>query len=181
MFQRALTGLSIVMAGMALPIAAQAQEVFVGGYVHEVNTPFSLDINEGGADVQAGIRFEPTKLDFIGNPEPYFLISVNTAGDTNFIAGGLSWKIEAGDIYVRPGIGLALHTAPEVRFDPVLARRTDLGSRVLFAPEIAVGTALTEKIDIEASWVHISNAQLFDSQQNPGIDMIGARLTFRFD
>lgn len=181
MLQRALFGLSIVMTGIASPIAAQAQEVFVGGYAHEVDTPFTLAVNESGADVQAGIRLAPTKLDFIGNPEPYFLISVNTAGDTSFIAGGLSWKIEAGDIYIRPGIGLALHNAPENRFDTVLRRRTDLGSRVLFAPEIGIGTRLSETIDIEASWVHISNAQLLDSQQNPGIDMIGARLTFKFD
>ena len=171
----------LAIAALALPQAATAQEVFVGGYVHAVDTPFSLDINEGGADVQAGIRFEPTKLGFIGNPEPYVLVSVNTAGGTNFLAGGLSWKIEAGKIYVRPGIGLALHTAPDIRFDPQLARRTDLGSRVLFAPEIAIGTKLTDTIDLEASWVHISNAQLLDSQQNPGIDMVGMRLTFRLD
>lgn len=181
MLQRAFWTLSALFAGCALPGLAQAQEVFVGGYFHEVDTPFTLDTNESGADVQVGIRFEPTKLDFLGNPEPYFLASVNTAGDTNFLAGGLSWKIEAGKIYIRPGIGLALHTAPATRFDPILRRRTDLGSRVLFAPEIGVGTKLAENIDVEASWVHISNAQLFDSGQNPGIDMIGFRMTFKMD
>ena len=181
MQHRALTGLSIGLAAVALPQAGHSQEVFIGGYAHEVDTPFTLDINENGADVQAGIRLEPSKLDFLGNPEPYFLISVNTAGDTSFLAGGLGWKIDAGKIYFRPGLGLALHTAPENRFDPVLRRRTDLGSRVLFAPEIGIGTRLTENIDIEASWVHISNAQILDSGQNPGIDMIGVRLTFGMD
>lgn len=80
---------------------------------------------------------------------------------------------------MRPGIGLAIHDAPSLRVNPQTGLRTDLGSRVLFEPEIAVGTRLSDRVSIEASWVHISNARLFDREQNPGIDAIGVRVNWR--
>ena len=36
---------------------AAAQEVFAGAYVHAVDTPFTLDTGEGGADLELGYRF----------------------------------------------------------------------------------------------------------------------------
>ena len=87
--------------------------------------------------------------------------------------------MDAGPVYIRPGVGLALHHAPDLRVDPATRIRTDLGSRVLFEPEIAIGTNLSERVSIEASWVHISNARLFNRAQNPGIDMMGVRLNWK--
>ncbi|WP_126172120.1 acyloxyacyl hydrolase [Altericroceibacterium xinjiangense] len=156
---------------------AAAQEVFTGIYVHGVDTPFSLETEEGGADIALGYRFgRQDALSIIGRPAPYLIASVNTQGDTSFAGGGLSWKIGKGPVWVRPGLGLVLHDGPSERFS-VGARRTDLGSRVLFEPEIAIGTQVTPRLGVEASWVHVSHARLFNSQQNPGIDMMGVRLT----
>jgi lipid A 3-O-deacylase len=96
-------------------------------------------------------------------------------GNTNVAAAGLSWKF--GDkVYVRPGIGLAIHDDKIKQFRAD-GRRLDLGSRILFEPEIAVGATISDKWAAEISWVHISNAQLL-SGQNPGMDFIGARLVF---
>ncbi len=170
-------GLLVAATALGLTSPAAAQEVFVGAYIHEVATPFTFDVDEGGADIQAGYRFAPAEgLSFIGKPQPYVLASVNTAGDTSFVGGGLSWKIGKGPVYVRPGIGLIVHDGPSKRFDPLSGKRTDLGSRVLFEPEIAIGARVSERVSIEASWVHISHARLFNSEQNPGIDMMGLRL-----
>lgn len=171
--------ISTFAAGLSLGLAspAAAQGAFVGAYLHEVGTPFTFTVDEGGADIQVGYRFAPVDaLSFIGRPQPYVLASVNTAGDTSFAGGGLSWKIGNGPIYVRPGIGLIVHDGPSERFDPVSRKRTDLGSRVLFEPELAIGARVSERVSIEASWVHISHARLFNAGQNPGIDMIGLRL-----
>jgi hypothetical protein len=75
---------------------------------------------------------------------------------------------------VQPALGLAVQTGKM----PVYAAngtRTDLGSRVLFEPELGVGVQLAPRISAEASWVHMSHAQIF-GRQNPGIDNIGVRL-----
>ncbi len=172
--------LPLVFAANFAAVPAHAGEVYGGVYAHAVDTPFTLDTEEAGVDFQIGARTEPLKaLAIIGKPAPYIFASVNSAGDTNFVAAGLSWKIGKGPVYVRPGVGLALHDAPNLRVSTQSRFRTDLGSGVLFEPEIAVGVRLSGKASLEASWVHISNAQLFDSEQNPGIDMIGLRFNRR--
>ena len=175
MLRRFIAALAIMLA--ATPAAAQ--ELIGGVYVHAVGTPFTLDTGEHGTDIEAGFRFAAIEgLAAIGKPSPYVIASLNTAGDTSFAGAGLSWKIGKGPVYVRPGIGLVVHNAPSYRADPATGYRTDLGSRVLFEPELAIGTRLTPRLGIEASWVHVSNARLFNSEQNPGIDMIGLRLTY---
>ncbi len=156
---------------------AMAGEIYGGFYAHEVDTPFTFETDEDGADIQLGYRFdEIASLPVIGGPQPYVFGSVNTAGDTSFIGGGLSWKIGVGPLYVRPGVGLVVHDGPTSRVNPETGLRTDLGSRILFEPEIAVGVNIAPRVSVEASWVHISNARLFNSEQNPGIDMIGLRV-----
>ncbi len=155
---------------------SHAGEVFAGLSAHEVDTPFSLKTREQGADIQVGYRAgKIDALKLIGSPAPYVYASVNTKGDTSFIAAGLSWKL-GKTLYARPGIGLALHDGPIPR-SGISGRRSDLGSRILFEPEIAVGYQVSEKAAVEISWTHISNATLL-SGQNPGIDMIGLRLNF---
>ena len=161
--------------------SAHAGEVYGGVMAHGVDTPFTFETNEEGMDLQAGVRSEPIEaLSFVGKPSLYAFGSINTAGDTNFVAAGVSWKIDLGPVYLRPGVGLALHDAPAFRLDPETRIRTDLGSRVLFEPEIAIGLPVSERVSVEASWVHISNARLLNSQQNPGIDMIGLRANLAF-
>jgi hypothetical protein len=155
----------------ALPSAAQAGEVFGGVYVHDVDTPLSRSGVEGGADIQLGWRggrIGHTPL------QPYVFGALNTAGKTSYAAAGLSAKF--GDaIYVRPGLGLAVHTGSASNFEDPTNGRIDFGSRILFEPEIGVGFRINERTTVEASWVHMSHAQLL-GRQNPGIDNFGVRL-----
>lgn len=171
---RAIPLIALPLAFAATPAAAQ--EVFVGVYGHGVDTPFTLYTGEGGADIELGYRFgRQDALKVIGKPAPYVLASLNTRGDTSFAGAGLSWKLGKGPVYLRPAIGLVVQDGPRLRAGPN-GVRTDLGSPVLFEPELALGLRLSDKAAIEASWVHISNATLFNRHQNPGIDMIGVRL-----
>lgn len=159
---------------------AAAQEVFAGVYAHEVDTPFTLRVGESGADIVAGYRFAPIKaLGAIGRPAPYVIAAVNTAGDTSFAGAGLAWTIGKGPLYLRPAVALVVHDGPSFRVDPVRRRHTELGSRVLLEPEIALGYRLNQRVSVEASWMHISQGRLFNGQQNPGIDMVGSRLNVR--
>jgi lipid A 3-O-deacylase len=173
--------IAVLIALMTFTATAQAQEIYVGASKHGVDTPFSIENGEGrGADLQAGIRSKRIEaLGFLGKPQAHLHGQVSLNGDTSFVAAGLSWKI--GDkIYVRPGIGLALHNDRIKDFRLFDGRRIDLGSRILFEPEISLGAKLSDKVAAELSWVHISNAGVL-SRQNPGMDFIGARLVFSLD
>ena len=171
--------LSLAAASAAFVASpAQADELFGGVYKHAVDTPFTLDTQEKGVDLQVGYRAGPILS--LAKIEPYVFASVNSAdGGTDLVGAGLSRKFGLGGVYVRPGIGLVVHNAPGSRVDPATGVRTDLGSRILFEPEIAIGLTVVPRVSIEASWVHISNARVFDSQQNPGIDMIGLRANLK--
>ena len=152
---------------------AQAGELFGGIYVHDIKSPLTQSNFEGGADLQIGWRggrIGPTPL------QPYAFAAINTAGETNYGAVGISAKF-GEKLYVRPGLGIAVHTGSSGNF-----HRTDriaFGSRVLFAPELGVGLQVNERVSVEASWVHMSHAQLF-GRQNPGIDNVGVRLNLAF-
>jgi lipid A 3-O-deacylase len=153
----------------AVPTAAQAGELFGGLYKHDVKTPLDKSGIESGADVQLGYRWGR-----IGHTplQPYIFGALNSAGDTSYAAVGLSAKF-GHSIYIRPGLGIAIHTGSADKF-----YRTDkiaFGSRVLFEPELGIGTQINDRFSIEASWVHMSHAQLF-GRENPGIDNLGVRL-----
>jgi hypothetical protein len=159
----------LAAAGLASP--AHAGELFGGLYVHDVKLPTDKSGTEDGADVMLGYRggkIGPTPL------QPYILGVLNTAGDTSYAAVGLSAKF-GKRIYIRPGIGIAVHTGSAKKFQDLSNDKIDFGSRVLFEPEIGVGAQINGRLSIEASWVHLSHAQFF-ARQNPGIDNLGMRL-----
>ena len=172
--------LPIIAAMIAAASAtnATAQEVFAGAAVHGIDTPLSLTTDEDGIDLQLGIRSAPIRaLGAIGSPSAQLTASVNTAGDSNLAVAGLSWQL-GGRLYARPGIGLAVHDGPSLRIDAD-GRHTELGSRILFAPELGIGYRFSDRVSIEAHWLHISHARLFNHDQNPGLDMMGLRINWR--
>jgi len=169
-----LLALSAVAAGLLASSPARAGEIFGGLYVHDVDTPLTLSGVESGADVQLGWRGGP-----IGRTplQPYAFVAVNTAGETNYAAAGISAKF--GDrIFIRPGVGLAVHTGSAANFEDPDNGKIDFGSRVLFEPELGIGARINDRTTIEASWVHMSHAQIF-GKQNPGMDNLGVRLSFQ--
>ncbi len=170
--KRIAIALGVVLTALAAA-PAHAGELFGGIYIHDIKSPLTQSNFEGGADLQIGWRggrIGPTPL------QPYAFAAVNTAGETNYGAFGLSAKF--GDkLYVRPGLGIAIHTGSSQNF-----QRTDriaFGSRILFEPELGIGVQVNERISVEASWVHMSHGQLF-GKQNPGIDNVGVRLNIGF-
>jgi len=167
-----LRPLSLLAALLPFATPASAGEIFGGLYVHDVDTPLTKSGFEGGADIQLGYRGGRIG----GTPlQPYIFGALNTAGETNYAAVGLSAKF--GDkLFIRPGVGLAIHSGSAGNF-----QRTDriaFGSRILFEPELGIGYQVDDRVSVEGSWVHMSHAQLF-GHQNPGIDNFGVRLSFR--
>lgn len=162
-----------LLAG-AVPGAAQAGELFGGVHVHDVKTPLDDAGIESGVDLSLGYRGDTIGHLWHGALQPYLFAAVNTAGNTNYGAVGIAAKYPLGhNWYFRPGLGIAIHTGSAGKF-----YRTDkiaFGSRVLFEPEIGLGTQINNRLSIEASWVHMSHAQLA-GKENPGIDNLGLRL-----
>ena len=156
---------------LLLAAPAQADELFGGLHVHDVKLPTDKSGLEGGMDVSVGYRggrIGHTPL------QPYVFGALNTAGDTSYAAVGLSAKF-GRSVYVRPGVGIAIHTGSAEKFQDPTNDKIDFGSRVLFEPELGIGTQINGRLSVEASWVHMSHAQLF-GRQNPGIDNFGVRL-----
>ena len=168
----------MVHAVIALAAAspATAGEVFGGLYVHGVDTPLSLGGSpEGGVDLQAGYRGDPIGGE--NGAQPYVFASLNSAGDTHFAAAGFAFTF--GDrVFVRPGLGLAVHSGSSSDTDDPGNRRIEFGSRILLAPELGIGARVSPRMTVEASWVHLSHGGMF-GKQNPGLDSIGARFSWK--
>ena len=164
---------AIAMAAV-LPTSAHAAELFGGVHVHDVKTPLDDAGIESGVDFSLGFRGDSIGRLWGGALQPYVFAAINSAGNTNYGAVGIAAKYPLGrSWYFRPGLGLAIQTGSAGKYF-----RTDkiaFGSRVLFEPEIGIGTQVSRRVSVEASWVHMSHAQLF-GKENPGIDNLGVRL-----
>lgn len=161
---------SALMISAIAASPASAGEVFGGVFVHDVDTPLTKSGIEGGADIMGGYRFGRIGLTPI---EPYGFVAVNTSGETSYGAIGISARF-GKTVYVRPGIGLAIHSGSTKNFSDPNDGKIDFGSRILFEPELGLGVRINDRASVEASWVHMSHATLF-SRQNPGIDNFGVR------
>lgn len=160
-----------LLAGAA---PAHAGELFGGIYLHDIDSPLTKSGIEQGADIQLGYRW-----DAIGKTplQPYLFGAANTAGETHYAVAGISAKF-GKRFYIRPGLGVALHSGDGGDFNEPDDDDVEFGTRILFAPEVGVGFSINDRATIEASLIHLSHAQLFGGQ-NPGIDNLGVRLNWK--
>jgi hypothetical protein len=168
----------ILLALLVAAAPAHGAELFGGVLAHDVHLPIDKGGFENGVDLELGWRGDRIRaLRFLGSPSPYVLASVVPSGGTHFAAAGLSWRLGSGPVFFRPGAGIAIHTGAMPVYD-VNGRRLDLGSRVTFEPEVAIGYRIGRRLAIEGVLVHLSHAQLFNRRQNPGMDSVGLRVTY---
>lgn len=165
----------LIAASIALVSApASAGELFGGVYVHDVKTPLNLSGIEPGIDLQIGYRGGGV---FGTRFQPYAFAALNSSGETSYAAAGVSRRFGlGGKAYVRPGLGLAIHTGSAAKFNR--EDRVAFGSRVLAQPELGLGVDLNDRLSVEASLVHLSHGQFFGGQ-NPGIDNLGVRANLK--
>ena len=194
MASRILFATALATAFVTAP--AWAGEAFLGAYAHDVDDGISYGKFETGTQIVVGAR--TTALDelaFLGKPRVHLLVGINTAGETSYAATGLAWRFDLGDrLYIQPGIGVAVHNgrvnlpspteaglSPQERLRRLEDRRTrlDLGSRVLFEPELSIGWKATRRLSWELSWIHLSHARLAGSY-NPGVGDVGLRVLYRY-
>ena len=165
-----------MLLAAALPSEAEAGELFGGVHVHDVKTPLDESGIESGVDLSLGYRAGSIGHLFNGLLQPYLFGALNTAGNTDYAAAGLDAKFALGRWwYIRPGLGIAIHNGSAGKY--FRSDKIAFGSRVLFEPELGIGAQVSKHLSVEASWVHMSHAQLF-GKENPGIDNIGLRVNF---
>lgn len=163
---------------LILPAPVSAQEVFAGILVHDVHLPIDKSGREHGPELELGWRGGPTgALAFLGRPSLYVRGALAASGGTDFIGAGLSWRLGQGAFYARPALGVAVQTGAMPVFGSNGVRQ-DLGSRLVFEPELAVGYRIAPRLSVEAALVHRSHGGLFNNRQNPGMDSLGLRLNF---
>jgi hypothetical protein len=184
------------LAAAAIAAPATAGEVFTGVYAHDVDDGISFGKFEDGAQIVTGVRTTALdELKFLGRPRVHLLVGVNTSGGTNYLASGLAWRFPLSErLYVQPGIGLAIHDGrvnlpspdepgltPAERLKRLndFQTKLDLGSRVLFEPELSIGWKATRRLSVEVSWIHLSHGKLA-GDYNPGLGDIGLRLLYRY-
>jgi hypothetical protein len=161
----------------ALPGSAQAAELFGGVHVHDVKLPLDESGIETGIDLSLGVRGGDIGHVWRAELQPYVFGAVNSAGNTDYAAVGISAKVPLGGRwYVRPGLGIAIHDGSAGKF--FRSDKIAFGSRVLAEPELAIGAQIAPRLSVEASWVHMSHAQIF-GPENPGIDNLGVRVNLK--
>jgi len=161
-----MRNLLIFAALFASPAAAQ--EVTLGAFHRPTEMPWNNDLStlETGTDIQASYRHKSEGW------EPQATAHIALHNGASMFAVGIGRKVNLDRFYLRPAIGIAVHTGPDIRWQD--GRRTDYGSRVLFTPEMSIGYRF-DGFSVEASWFHASHAELF-SPQNPGHDSFGLRV-----
>ena len=168
---RLTRSISAALLTALVPSGAEAGELFGGLHIHDVKTPLDKSGIEDGVDLSVGYRGGRMFGTFL---QPYVFGALNSAGATSYAAAGVSARFGLGHgWYIRPGVGLAIHNGSADKF-----YRTDkiaFGSRILFEPEVGIGAQINKRVSVEASWVHMSHAQL-EGRENPGIDNLGVRV-----
>jgi hypothetical protein len=184
--------LALGLAGVAG--TSRAGDVFAGVYDHAVFSSV-----EGGEDIMLGYRTDPIRgLTWLARPSVGVMISANSRVATDFVSVGLNWPLSiayGGRLYLRPGFGVAytngeagIGNAADLTVGPVVherrehlvATRIDFGSHGLFSPELALGFRITPRWAVEASYVHLSNGQIFHRGKNQGLDDPGLRMVYKF-
>jgi lipid A 3-O-deacylase len=172
----------LISAGAAMAADGVFDEVKVGVLAHDVN--IGGHHKESGADINGELLFvSPDFLKWAYAPRPHVGLSVNTAGNTDYVYGGLTWSIYGRQgifsddtrFFVNLGLGGAIHDGE------LTTSRTDkkqLGSRALFREGLDVGYWITEKANVSIFLDHISNAGL--TTHNDGLTNLGVRAGLGF-
>jgi len=167
-----------VTAALLVVSPAQAGDILIAAMAHDFHA-IGAGGTEGGVDVAVGWRSERIEaLRWLWRPRVLATVVANTSGGTDYAQAALVWRFDLNKrLYFEPGVGAAVTDGID---NPVPhgGRKLDLGSRVLFSPQGAIGWKLTDRAAVEASYTHLSHAYLAGNR-NPGLDDLGLRLVWR--
>lgn len=140
--------------------------------------------HESGIFPSATIFFDPlssgsavTWQQSILEPRLYLGASIGTGDGVDQVYGGLSWTADITDrFFVELGLGGTVHNGD---LDTGGANRPDLGCRLLFREQVAVGFRMTDNWQLLATADHSSHANLCDGP-NDGLSHAGLAVGYKF-
>ena len=185
-----VSGLMAMAVGSAQ--AGVVEEARIGVMDHNICIANCKNADkEDGPNVNAELVFKsPDFLSWAFEPRPYAMVSINTAGNTNFGGVGLEWDFHITDSFsIQPGLGYVIHDGevsnPYANGTPEAAVFAEehllLGSEDLFRTSVGLHWQFTEKWGGEFLYEHLSHGQILGNGRNQGVDNIGLRLSYTFD
>ena len=203
-----LTGAAFLAASMtAMPIA-QAGEVSIGVFAHDVEISGigGAKGKEKGQAIALEYRFDsPDIFEAIWSPKPYVYATGNLNGNTSHAGAGLAWQKGFSEAwYGEFAFGLSGHNGEERVPNPAdtvtdrpdlsgtalqdeIARRRarkddtiEFGSTLLFRIQLALGYQLSDEWATELVYEHLSNGRIIGGPENEGVDNIGLRLAYKY-
>lgn len=181
-----------VAAAVAAPAAvAQVDSARFGVMAHNICVTDCKNANKDSPVNLAGeARFaSPSWLKVIGSPHPYVMASLNTGGDTSFVAVGLEydWRF-AGRWHFEPGFGYALHDGKLNNRYPngtpqaaaYFKEHVLLGSRDLFRTNLSLTYDINDQWAVQGVYEHLSHGQILGHGRNQGLDELGVRMVRNF-
>ena len=157
------------------PAGGILSELRLGLLYHDVG--IVSESTEEGADVNFEALFaSPGFLEIIFSPRPHLGVSINTAGDTSQVYGGLTWALDLwGGLFVEFAFGGSVHDG---ELDANRTDKNDLGCRILFREALELGWRFGGHHSISVMADHISNAGF--CSDNDGQDTAGIRYGYKF-
>ena len=167
-------------------------DVRIGVLAHDV--PLTSNNKESpGVDLNLEVTFAPSVAFLFGTIRPALGATINFAGHTSKVYLDARWQVECcwGGFFAL-GIGAAIHNGEVdslanlgsltgsalLRAVATSERHKQLGSRVLFHPNVEWGYRLSERNSVSIYWEHISNANI--AKRNEGLDTLGLRYGYRY-
>lgn len=152
-------------------------EVRVGVLLHDMGDPFKQR-HESGADLNAELLFgspDNAFFNFLFNPRPHVGVSLNTAGGTTQIYGGITWHFDVFScLFLEASFGGEGHTG---RINNKSSNRQALGARFLFREGVSLGVNMGDHHTVSVMLDHASHAGL--GGRNPGLTSLGLRYGYK--
>lgn len=181
-FGAALLGAPAAHAGI--------DEIHVGVMQHNICVINCKNADkEDGPNIELQLSFDsPSFLSWAGSPQPYVMVSVNTAGDTSFGGVGLEWRWDFAENWaIEPGVGYVIHDGeienPYPSGSPqaaaFAAEHVQYGSRDLFRTSIGITRDFEGPWEGQLFYEHLSHGQILGTGRNQGVDQIGIRFGYQ--
>lgn len=189
------TAAGIAAFGAVMALAPQANagvdEIHVGVMAHNICVTDCKNADkEDGPSIELQVNFDsPGFLSWAFKPEPYLVLSANTAGATSFAGFGLEWRWEFADGWaLEPGVGYIVHDGetnnPYANGTPEAAAFADdhvlLGSEDLFRTSLGLTKELAGPWEAQLFFSHLSHGQILGDGRNQGMDQLGVRFGYSF-